>query len=353
MTALSVAEPPNGQVHGHSHSHSLSHSHSHSEHDYDALQDHFHTRSNSVSSSAGGPLLNGISTPSRAGAGRLKHHASNGSLFSHSPANSFSLPLYNVPGHQANGSIDGGSPLGSLSARERRLNGTPPSLDSIGWGSTATAGNLALAVPSPIEELATPRVSAFGHVYHDSHSHPHVHGAESGPDGRGHKHCPSRQDTGDSAYSGYSYLSKDDQVATGGYQAPSTEVLVEDERSHGANAYNAKTGKGERSRFTKALIPYAAGYPLLHQVLVDKDSRRIFYFMSLNFAFMAVQAFYGYVTDSLGLLSDSIHMFFDCVALAVGLFASIASRWPPSDRFPYGTGKIETLSGFANGIFLM
>jgi zinc transporter 5/7 len=68
---------------------------------------------------------------------------------------------------------------------------------------------------------------------------------------------------------------------------------------------------------------------------------------------MAVQAFYGYVTDSLGLLSDSIHMFFDCVALAVGLFAAVASKWPPSERFPYGFGKIESLSGFANGVFLV
>lgn len=68
---------------------------------------------------------------------------------------------------------------------------------------------------------------------------------------------------------------------------------------------------------------------------------------------MMIQAFYGYVTDSLGLLSDSIHMFFDCVALAVGLFAAVASKWPPSERFPYGFGKIETLSGFANGIFLI
>ena len=76
-------------------------------------------------------------------------------------------------------------------------------------------------------------------------------------------------------------------------------------------------------------------------------------FLSLNLAFMTVQAFYGYVTDSLGLLSDSIHMFFDCVALAVGLFAAVASKWPPSERFPYGFGKIETLSGFANGVFLI
>jgi zinc transporter 5/7 len=68
---------------------------------------------------------------------------------------------------------------------------------------------------------------------------------------------------------------------------------------------------------------------------------------------MMVQAFYGYVTDSLGLLSDSVHMFFDCVALAIGLFAAVASKWPPSDRFPYGFGKIETLSGFGNGVFLI
>lgn len=68
---------------------------------------------------------------------------------------------------------------------------------------------------------------------------------------------------------------------------------------------------------------------------------------------MMVQAFYGYVTDSLGLLSDSVHMFFDCVALAVGLFAAVASKWPPSERFPYGFGKIETLSGFGNGVFLI
>ena len=68
---------------------------------------------------------------------------------------------------------------------------------------------------------------------------------------------------------------------------------------------------------------------------------------------MSVQTFYGVVTGSLGLLSDSIHMLFDCIALAVGLAASVMSRWPPSMKFPYGYGKMDTLAGFANGIFLM
>ena len=68
---------------------------------------------------------------------------------------------------------------------------------------------------------------------------------------------------------------------------------------------------------------------------------------------MLVQLSYGFLTGSLGLLSDSIHMFFDCLALVVGLSAAVMSKWPPSSRFPYGYGKVDTLSGFANGIFLM
>ncbi|KAL8989193.1 MAG: hypothetical protein Q9177_001867 [Variospora cf. flavescens] len=107
------------------------------------------------------------------------------------------------------------------------------------------------------------------------------------------------------------------------------------------------------SRLTGVLLGTFQHRPLLYSILVEKDSRRIFYFMSLNFAFMLVQLFYGIATGSLGLLSDSIHMFFDCLALIVGLCAAVMSKWPPSPRFPYGYGKIDTLAGFANGIFLM
>lgn len=137
--------------------------------------------------------------------------------------------------------------------------------------------------------------------------------------------------------------------SNGTYEAPpEAEAHHDHKHDHGAHDHSVT-----RSKFTGLLLPYTARWPLLHAIMTDKDSRRIFYFISLNFSFMAVQAFYGYVTDSLGLLSDSIHMFFDCVALAVGLFAAIASKWPPSEQFPYGFGKIETLSGFANGVFLM
>lgn len=68
---------------------------------------------------------------------------------------------------------------------------------------------------------------------------------------------------------------------------------------------------------------------------------------------MMVQFFYGYVSGSLGLLTDSIHMLFDCAGLAVGLAAAVMSKWRPNATFPYGFGKVDTLSGFANGVFLL
>lgn len=107
------------------------------------------------------------------------------------------------------------------------------------------------------------------------------------------------------------------------------------------------------SRPTKLLLQSTENYSLLHGILADHDSRRIFYFMILNLAFMVVQSTYGYLTGSLGLISDSIHMFFDCVALLVGVCAAVMSKWPPSVKFPYGYGKIDTLAGLGNGIFLM
>ena len=41
------------------------------------------------------------------------------------------------------------------------------------------------------------------------------------------------------------------------------------------------------------------------------------------------------------------------MAIAMGLFASVMATWKPNERFTYGYSRIETLSGFANGIFLI
>ncbi|KAJ5116984.1 hypothetical protein N7456_001332 [Penicillium angulare] len=123
--------------------------------------------------------------------------------------------------------------------------------------------------------------------------------------------------------------------------------------NHNNHSHSHSTAPESTTRVTKWLIHRSEAYPLLHSIVREKDSRSIFYFMCLNFTFMLVQLSYGFITGSLGLLSDSIHMFFDCLALVVGLCAAVMSKWPPNASFPYGYGKVDTLSGFANGIFLM
>ncbi|CAF1668722.1 unnamed protein product, partial [Adineta ricciae] len=91
----------------------------------------------------------------------------------------------------------------------------------------------------------------------------------------------------------------------------------------------------------------------LRDILAESDSRQIFYFLCINLTFTFVELLYGAWTNSLGLLSDGFHMLFDCTALVVGLYAALMARWKPTRVFSYGYGRVEVLSGFVNGLFLV
>ena len=54
-------------------------------------------------------------------------------------------------------------------------------------------------------------------------------------------------------------------------------------------------------------------------IMQDKNSRNLLGFLSINLTFAFVELFYGIVTNSLGLISDACHMFFDCTGLLFGL----------------------------------
>ncbi|MFT7808847.1 zinc transporter 7-like [Arapaima gigas] len=88
-------------------------------------------------------------------------------------------------------------------------------------------------------------------------------------------------------------------------------------------------------------------------ILSDKTSRNLFFFLCLNLSFAFVELLYGLWSNSLGLISDSFHMFFDCTALLAGLAASVISRWRSNDSFSYGYVRAEVLAGFVNGLFLI
>ncbi|CAG2179938.1 unnamed protein product, partial [Oppiella nova] len=91
----------------------------------------------------------------------------------------------------------------------------------------------------------------------------------------------------------------------------------------------------------------------LRLILSDKNSRNLFLFLLLNLSFAFVELSYGIWTNSLGLISDSFHMFFDCTALLAGLAASVITKWRSNERFSYGYVRAEVIAGFVNGLFLL
>eukprot|EP00042_Codosiga_hollandica_P049648 m.580900 g.580900 ORF g.580900 m.580900 type:complete len:362 (+) comp57932_c0_seq2:77-1162(+) len=88
-------------------------------------------------------------------------------------------------------------------------------------------------------------------------------------------------------------------------------------------------------------------------IVSDRDTRNLFCFLLVNLSFAIVELVYGIWTNSLGLISDSFHMFFDCTALVTGLVASLITRNPPNDRYSFGYGRADVLCGLVNGVLLV
>ena len=94
-------------------------------------------------------------------------------------------------------------------------------------------------------------------------------------------------------------------------------------------------------------------YDFIQTCYENTDTRKIAIFFTINFFFMFVEMIYGYMSNSLGLISDSFHMLFDCMALFIGLCASYIAKMPADKQYTFGFGRVETLSGLFNGIFLV
>uniref|UniRef100_A0A182IKX5 Cation efflux protein transmembrane domain-containing protein n=1 Tax=Anopheles atroparvus TaxID=41427 RepID=A0A182IKX5_ANOAO len=88
-------------------------------------------------------------------------------------------------------------------------------------------------------------------------------------------------------------------------------------------------------------------------ILADRNSRNLFFFLLLNLSFAFVELMYGIWTNSLGLISDSFHMFFDCTGLLAGLAASVITKWRANEKYSYGYVRAEVLAGFVNSLFLL
>ena len=70
---------------------------------------------------------------------------------------------------------------------------------------------------------------------------------------------------------------------------------------------------------------------------------------ALTLGFAAIEAFGGWWTGSLALLSDAGHMLGDGAALLLAALAGWMARRPPSGRHSYGFGRAEVFAALVNG----
>lgn len=86
---------------------------------------------------------------------------------------------------------------------------------------------------------------------------------------------------------------------------------------------------------------------------VDATSRAFAVGVTLNLAFVAVEAAFGLWADSLSLLADAGHNFSDVLGLLAAWWAVSLARRAPSARYTYGLRASTIVAAFSNAILLV
>lgn len=73
----------------------------------------------------------------------------------------------------------------------------------------------------------------------------------------------------------------------------------------------------------------------------------------INLAYTALEAGYGFATNSLALLSDALHNLGDVLGLALAWGAAVIAKRPPTARHTYGWRRATLLSPLANALLLV
>jgi cobalt-zinc-cadmium efflux system protein len=74
--------------------------------------------------------------------------------------------------------------------------------------------------------------------------------------------------------------------------------------------------------------------------------------LALTLAFAAVEAIGGFLSGSLALLADSVHMLADSAALVLALVAAVVAARPHTARYTFGFHRAEVLAALANAVLL-
>ncbi len=83
------------------------------------------------------------------------------------------------------------------------------------------------------------------------------------------------------------------------------------------------------------------------------NERRVFIVIIFTILAMAAEIFFGFITKSMSLLAEGVHMSVHILTLSLTYAAYVLARkFEKSDLFSNGTDKICTLAGYTSSIFL-
>lgn len=91
------------------------------------------------------------------------------------------------------------------------------------------------------------------------------------------------------------------------------------------------------------------------EAMLTDDGRvaSVFYWaIGLNMAYVVLETTFGFITGSMGLLSDAGHNLTDVATLLIALLAYLASKRPATSVYSYGLGKTTIEASLVNAIIL-
>jgi cobalt-zinc-cadmium efflux system protein len=85
----------------------------------------------------------------------------------------------------------------------------------------------------------------------------------------------------------------------------------------------------------------------------DRSQKILAWALGLTLFFAAVELIFGFVSNSLALISDAGHMVTDSAALGLALLAQVIAKRPPTAKNSFGFGRAEALAAFVNGLIML
>lgn len=85
----------------------------------------------------------------------------------------------------------------------------------------------------------------------------------------------------------------------------------------------------------------------------DRGRRVLAYALAINTAFVGVELVGAYLSGSLALLADAVHMVTDSASIGLALFAAWIATRPADAKRTYGYQRVEVLGALANAVFLL